>query len=139
MRDSAKPGISTIELDKITERYRTIGLKKPKSGYNFNINMSELKKGKNHGCGIVRDYVGHGINKKMHEDPQIPNFGSAGRAPRLKSGMTLAIEPMINLGTHKVKTLNDEWTVSTKDRKPSALFGIRIAIGDAMSEILAKR
>lgn len=103
MRDSAKPGISTIEFDKITERYRTFGLKEFKNGYNFNINKNESKNGKNHSYGIVRDYVGHGIDKKMHEDPQIPNFGSAGRSPRLKSGMTLAIEPMINLGTHAVK------------------------------------
>lgn len=95
--------------------------------------------GESCGYGIVRDYVGHGIGKKMHEDPQIPNYGSAGRGPRLKSGMTLAIEPMINLGTHEVKTLDDEWTVITKDRKPSAHFEHTIAVIDGMPEILTKR
>lgn len=95
--------------------------------------------GESHGYGIVREYVGHGIGKKMHEDPQIPNYGSAGRGPKLKPGMTLAIEPMINLGTHEVKTLADEWTVITKDRKPSAHFEHTVAIRDAMPEILTKR
>ena len=63
------------------------------------------------GYGVVRDYVGHGIGRKMHEDPQIPNYGAPGRGPRLKPGMTLAIEPMINMGTYEVKTLRDNWTV----------------------------
>ncbi len=92
-----------------------------------------------HSYGIVRDYVGHGIGRKMHEDPQIPNFGAAGRGPRLKAGMALAIEPMINLGTHEVKTLHDGWTVVTKDRKPSAHFEHTIVITDGKPEILTKR
>ena len=74
----------------------------------------------------------------MHEDPQIPNYGIPGRGPRLKSGMTLAIEPMINLGTHEVKTLSDGWTVVTKDNKPSAHFEHTIAITDDKTEILTK-
>ena len=92
-----------------------------------------------HSYGIVRDYVGHGIGRKMHEDPQIPNFGAAGRGPRLKAGMALAIEPMINLGTHEVKTLHDGWTVVTKDRKPSAHFEHTIVITNGKPEILTKR
>ena len=91
-----------------------------------------------HGYGVVRDYVGHGIGRNMHEDPQIPNYGIPGRGPRLKSGMTLAIEPMINLGTHEVKTLSDGWTVVTKDNKPSAHFEHTIAITDDKTEILTK-
>lgn len=70
--------------------------------------------GESYGYRIVRNYVGHGIGRLIYEDPQIPNYGSADRGPRLKSGMTLAIEPMINLGTHEVKTLDNEWTVITK-------------------------
>jgi methionyl aminopeptidase len=77
---------------------------------------------------IVRDYVGHGIGRKMHEDPQIPNFGPPGRGPRLKIGMTLAIEPMINIGTYKVKTLADGWTVVTRDGSLSAHHENTIAI-----------
>ncbi len=89
-----------------------------------------------YGYGVVRDYVGHGIGRNMHEDPQVPNYGSPGRGPRLKSGMTLAIEPMINAGTHAVKTLDDDWTVVTLDGKRSAHFEHTIAITGDRPEIL---
>jgi methionyl aminopeptidase len=90
------------------------------------------------GYSVVRDYVGHGIGKKMHEDPQVPNFGQPGRGPRLKSGMVLAIEPMVNLGTFEVETLLDNWTVVTIDRKPSAHFENTVAITEEGPEILSK-
>ena len=91
-----------------------------------------------HGYGVVRDYVGHGIGRNMHEDPQIPNYGLPGRGPRLKSGMTLAIEPMINAGTHEVKTLENNWTVVTVDGKRSAHIEHTIAITPDGPEILTK-
>lgn len=92
------------------------------------------------GFSVVRDYVGHGIGRHMHEDPQIPNYGQPGHGPRLKSGMALAIEPMINAGKHAVKTLKDDWTVVTLDGKPSAHFEHTIAItADGKPEILTKR
>jgi len=86
-----------------------------------------------HGYGIVRDYVGHGIGKRPHEDPQVPNHGPAlwtrGQPnPRLRPGMVLAVEPMINAGTHEVRTLSDGWTVVTKDGKNSAHFEHTIAV-----------
>ena len=87
---------------------------------------------------VVRDYVGHGIGAKMHEDPQIPNYGRPGRGPRLKKGMTLAIEPMVNLGTFEVRTLPDNWTVVTLDGRLSAHFEHTIAITDDTPEILTK-
>lgn len=90
------------------------------------------------GYGVVRDYVGHGIGRNMHEDPQVPNYGPPGRGPRLKSGMTLAIEPMINMGTHEVKTLDDGWTVITSDGKRSAHFEHTITITPDGPEILTK-
>ena len=90
------------------------------------------------GYGGVRDYVGHGIGRKMHEDPQIPNYGAPGRGPRLKPGMTLAIEPMINMGTYEVKTLRDNWTVITRDKKWSAHFEHTIAVTDGEPEILTR-
>lgn len=90
------------------------------------------------GYGVVRDFVGHGIGRKMHEDPQIPNYGPPGRGPRLKAGMTLAIEPMINLGTYEVEVLNNDWTVVTRDGKRSAHFEHTIAITDEGPEILTK-
>jgi methionyl aminopeptidase len=80
------------------------------------------------GYGIVRDFVGHGIGKSMHEDPQLPNFGPAGKGPRLKAGMVLAIEPMINIGTADVKVLEDGWTAVTGDGSMSAHFEHTVAI-----------
>jgi methionyl aminopeptidase len=80
------------------------------------------------GYGIVREFVGHGIGKSMHEDPQLPNFGSAGKGPRLKAGMVLAIEPMINAGTADVKVLEDGWTAVTADGSISAHFEHTVAI-----------
>ena len=74
------------------------------------------------GYGVVRDLVGHGLGRSLHEDPSVPNYGKKGRGERLRSGMTLAIEPMINMGTWKVETLNDGWTIVTADRKYSAHF-----------------
>ncbi len=102
------------------------------------ISHSVQKHVEQHGFGVVRDYVGHGIGRSMHEDPQVPNYGSPGRGPRLKSGMTLAIEPMVNLGTCEVKTLDDAWTVVTLDGKRSAHFEHSIAITDGKPEILTK-
>ena len=89
-----------------------------------------------HGYGVVRDYVGHGIGQRMHEDPQIPNYGPPGRGPLLKNGMTLAIEPMINLGTPDVEVLTDDWTVVTTDRKVSAHFEHTVAVTDGEPQIL---
>ena len=89
-----------------------------------------------YGYGVVRDYVGHGIGQRMHEDPQIPNYGPPGRGPLLKSGMTLAIEPMINCGTPDVEVLADDWTVVTVDRKISAHFEHTVAITEGEPEIL---
>ena len=80
------------------------------------------------GFSVVRDYVGHGIGTQMHEDPQVPNYGRPNSGPRLKEGMCLAIEPMLNLGTYEVEVLSDGWTVVTKDRKPSAHFEHTVAI-----------
>ena len=88
------------------------------------------------GFSIVRDFVGHGIGRDMHEDPQIPNFGKPGRGPKLKAGMTLAIEPMVNLGKNKVRILDDNWTVVTKDGSPSAHFEHTVAVGKTQAEIL---
>ncbi len=95
------------------------------------------------GFGIVRDYVGHGIGKKLHEDPQVPNYGPAlwsrGQPnPRLRSGMVLAIEPMINLGTHEVDVLPDGWTVVTRDGKLSSHWEHTIAVTDDGPKVLSR-
>lgn len=91
------------------------------------------------GFSVVRDLVGHGVGRKLHEEPQVPNFGTKGTGPRLKQGMTLAIEPMVNMGTSMVKTLEDRWTVVTADKKPSAHFEHTILITKGEPEILTWR
>lgn len=88
------------------------------------------------GFSVVRQYVGHGVGQDMHEEPQIPNFGPPGKGPKLKAGMTLAIEPMVNLGGCEVDVLADGWTVVTRDRRPSAHFEHTIAVMDGGAEIL---
>ncbi|HAL91891.1 MAG TPA: type I methionyl aminopeptidase [Verrucomicrobia bacterium] len=89
------------------------------------------------GFGVVRDFCGHGVGRKLHEDPQIPNFGTPGKGPELKPGMTLAIEPMINQGTFRVEVLANHWTVRTRDRKRSAHFEHTVLVaGDGPAEIL---
>jgi methionyl aminopeptidase len=91
---------------------------------------------KRHNYGIVRDFVGHGVGKTMHEAPQIPNFGRRGSGALLKPGMALAIEPMINLGTGKVKMLDDGWTAVTQDGKSSAHFEHTVLVTNSEPEIL---
>lgn len=81
-----------------------------------------------HGYSVVRNFVGHGIGTRLHEDPQVPNFGKRGKGPKIKEGMVLAIEPMVNEGTHEVRTLADNWTVTTLDGGLSAHFEHSIAV-----------
>ena len=88
------------------------------------------------GFGIVRDYVGHGVGSVMHEAPEVPNYGAAGRGPRLLKGMTIAVEPMVTQGTWEVRVLKDGWTVVTKDGKLAAHYENTIAITDGEPEIL---
>ena len=90
------------------------------------------------GFSVVRDFVGHGIGRRMHESPQIPNFGSPGRGPRLKAGMTLAIEPMVNMGSYHVRILPDNWTTVTVDGSWSAHFEHTIAVTADGPEILTE-
>lgn len=92
-----------------------------------------------HGLTVVRDFVGHGVGRKLHEEPQVPNYGVKGAKPRLRAGMTLAIEPMINLGTEQTQTLKDGWTVVTMDRKPSAHYEHVVLITDDEPEVLTQR
>ncbi|MFV1883376.1 MAG: type I methionyl aminopeptidase [Balneola sp.] len=91
----------------------------------------------NAGYGVVRDLVGHGLGKSLHEDPSVPNYGRKGRGERLREGMTLAIEPMINMGSWKVKTLNDGWTVVTADGGVSAHFEHDVVVREGKAEILS--
>jgi len=89
------------------------------------------------GYGVVRELVGHGLGKKLHEDPEVPNYGKRGRGKKFIEGMTIAIEPMINLGTHRVTQLKDGWTIVTKDGKPSAHFEHDVALVNGKPELLS--
>lgn len=88
------------------------------------------------GFSVVREFVGHGIGRSVHEDPEIPNFGKAGRGPKLVAGMTLAIEPMVNIGTYRVTTLSDDWTVISADKSLSAHYENTVVILPDGPEIL---
>ncbi len=90
------------------------------------------------GFSVVRDFVGHGIGRRLHEDPQVPNFGPAGQGPELRVGMTLAIEPMVNAGGAAVRVLDDGWTVVTRDGRPSAHVEHTVGIGPDGAEILTR-
>jgi methionyl aminopeptidase len=89
-----------------------------------------------HGYSVVREYVGHGIGRRMHEDPQIPNYGKPGKGPKIRTGYVFAVEPMINIGSHHTKTLKDGWTVVTLDGKPSAHVEHTIAVTEEGPEVL---
>lgn len=89
-----------------------------------------------HGFNVVREFVGHGVGRAMHEDPQVPNYVDGKRSPRLRPGMTLAIEPMVNAGTAKVRVLDDGWTVVTEDQLPSAHFEHTVLVTESEPEIL---
>jgi methionyl aminopeptidase len=89
------------------------------------------------GYGVVRDLVGHGVGRNLHEEPEVPNFGRRGTGPKLKAGMCIAIEPMINLGTKDVVQDKDGWTIRTKDGKPSAHFEHDVAIRNGKADILS--
>jgi methionyl aminopeptidase len=92
-----------------------------------------------HGYSVVREYVGHGVGREMHEDPQVPNYGSPDRGPLLKEGMVLALEPMVNVGDWRTKKHDDDWTVSTLDGSRSAHFEHTVAVTDAGPDVLTVR
>lgn len=91
----------------------------------------------NHNYGVVRELVGHGIGKKMHEDPEMPNYGRRGRGKKFIEGMTVAIEPMVNMGTYRIKQHKDGWTITTQDNKPSAHFEHNVALVNGKPELLS--
>ncbi|MFH1654621.1 MAG: type I methionyl aminopeptidase [Pseudomonadota bacterium] len=103
----------------------------------FDISAAIQKHAEGSGYSVVRDYVGHGIGRELHEDPQVPNFGIPDTGIQLKAGMVLALEPMVNMGSYDVDVLDDGWTVVTRDRKPSVHFEHMVAIKEDGSEILS--
>jgi len=132
-------GLDARRLLDVTREALFAGIEKARTGNRLSdISHAIQSYVEKHGFSVVRDYVGHGIGRKMHEDPQVPNFGRPGRGPRLEPGMTLAIEPMVNMGTHEVTTLDDNWTVVTRDGSLSAHFEHTVAITNGAAEILTR-
>ncbi|MFO1441995.1 type I methionyl aminopeptidase [Bacillus sp. Bva_UNVM-123] len=123
----------------VTEQSLNIGLKEAKPGERLsNISHAIQTYAESNGFSIVREYVGHGIGQDLHEDPQIPHYGPPNKGPRLKPGMVLCVEPMVNAGSRYVKTLTDNWTVVTVDGKLCAHFEHTIAITETGYEILTQ-
>ena len=126
-------------LVKVTEECLYIGIQEARCGNTIgDIGYSIQKYAENQGYSVVRDLVGHGIGQKLHEEPQVPNFGLKGKGALIEPGLCLAIEPMINSGSFEVYTKEDNWTICTKDRQPSAHFEHSIAITEKEVKILTK-
>lgn len=125
------------ELLKATEEALYIGIKQARVGNRIgDISYAIQTYIEAHGFGVVREMVGHGVGQAMHEEPQIPNFGRKDSGDKIKPGMTLAIEPMVNLGSYRVKTLSDGWTVVTTDGQPAAHFEHTVLTTEKGPEIL---
>lgn len=128
----------TKKLLQITKESLYEGIREFKLGNRVgDVGFAIQKYVENHGYGVVRELVGHGLGKKMHEDPQMPNYGRRGQGKKFKNGMVVAIEPMINLGTHKIQQLKDGWTILTQDRKPSAHFEHDVALVNGKPQLLS--
>ena len=130
--------LETKKLLQVTKESLYIGIEQCKVGNRLeDIGWAIQQHAESHGYGVVRELVGHGIGRTMHEDPQVPNYGKRGRGKKLKEGIVLAIEPMINMGTHQVRQLADGWNIVTRDGKPSAHFEHDVAIVDGKPDILS--
>ena len=126
------------KLLKITKESLYLGIREFKIGNRVgDVGYAIQNHCEKHGYGVVRELVGHGLGRKMHEAPEMPNYGRRGRGKKLIEGMVVAIEPMINLGTHRTNHLSDGWTILTKDGKPSAHFEHDVAIVDGKPELLS--
>lgn len=128
----------TKKLLKITKESLYMGIREFKAGNRVgDVGYAIQNYCEKHGYGIVRELVGHGLGKAMHEDPEMPNYGFRGRGKKFVEGMVVAIEPMVNLGTHQINQLKDGWTILTKDGKPSAHFEHDVAIINGKPELLS--
>lgn len=128
-----------LKLIEVTEQCLEMAIEQCRPGKHLgDIGAAVQKHAEAHGYGVVRDYVGHGIGRQMHEDPQIPNYGKPGQGPKIRAGYVFAVEPMINLGTHYTKVLADGWTVVTLDGQPSAHAEHTIAITEEGPEVLTR-
>ena len=134
-----KPADEVVQLVRVTKESLYKGIEKAveeTGSVIFLMPYRNIPKEK-HGYGVVRELVGHGLGKNLHEDPQVPNYGRRGTGAVLKEGLVLAIEPMINMGTKEVYTENDGWTVRTTDGKPSVHFEHDVCVKKGKADILS--
>jgi len=135
-------GTASLEAQSLVEVTRQSfyeGLQFCKEGYRISdVSHAIQSYAEGHGCSVVKDFIGHGIGRSLHEAPEVPNFGKPGRGVRLEAGMTLAIEPMINAGAFGVKILDDGWTVVTRDGSLSAHYENTVLITKGEPEILTR-
>ncbi len=128
---------AAMNLIRVTEESFWAGIKLARSGNRvYDISHAVQQYVESHGCSVVRDFVGHGIGVKLHEAPEVPNFGPAGHGPRLQPGMTICVEPMVNAGSWEVQVLKDGWTTVTADGSLAAHYENTILITDGEPEIL---
>lgn len=128
-----------LRLIRITEECLELAIEQCRHGRHLgDLGWAVQRHAETQGFSVVREYVGHGIGRKMHEDPQIPNYGKPGTGDKIKAGYVFAVEPMINLGTHHTKTLADGWTVVTVDGQPSAHVEHTVAITEEGPEVLTR-
>lgn len=126
------------KLLQVTKESLYIGIREFRAGNRVeDVGNAIQKYTESHGYGVVRELVGHGLGRKMHEDPEMPNYGKRGRGKLFVEGMVVAIEPMINMGTRNIKQLKDGWTILTADGKPSAHFEHNVALIDGKPELLS--
>lgn len=129
---------ATKKLLEVTKECLYLGIEEARAGNRIeDIGFVIQQHAEKNGYGVVRDLVGHGLGKKLHEDPQVPNYGRRGRGKKIQDGLTIAIEPMINMGTEKVVQLEDNWTIVTEDGLPSAHFEHDIAVVNGKPVILS--
>jgi len=128
-----------LKLIRVTEECLELAIEECRVGNHVgDIGWVVQQHAEGHGYSVVRDYVGHGVGRRMHEDPQIPNYGFRGKGPKIKPGYVFAVEPMVNLGSHLTKVLADGWTVVTLDGQPSAHSEHTIAITENGPEVLTR-
>ncbi|MES2629453.1 MAG: type I methionyl aminopeptidase [Bacteroidota bacterium] len=126
------------QLVEVTKESLYLGIEQMREGNRVgDIGYAIQSYCESHGYGVVRELVGHGLGKTLHEEPQVPNYGKRGKGPVLKEGIVLAIEPMINMGVRNIRQLKDGWTIVTADGKPSAHFEHDVAIVNGKPEILS--
>ena len=128
----------TKKLLDVTRESLYVGIREFKAGNRVgDVGFAIQNFTEKHGYGVVRELVGHGLGEKMHEDPEMPNYGKRGRGKKFVEGMVVAIEPMTNLGTHRIRQHSDGWTITTLDGKPSAHFEHDVAILNGKPELLS--